>query len=567
MSAGTPPGSLRHGLMTSLAAAGTTWLAMFSWRGFGESPVRYLGPLLVAGAIVAGVGALLRWWRVPGPVVLLVQLIAAGGYVSRTLSGSVLPTGEHRVELVDRWQAAVEAAQGYASPVPAEVATLEPLLLPLGVVCLLLVDVVACTLRRVPLAGLATAHHLRVGVSVLAGAVPWPWFALPAAGFLVMLFLFEDEYVARWGRGVGGRDDDESDGFGVRTGAVRATAIGVGGAATALAVVLPTLIPTLQLGVFGGGIGGSGGSVDIENPIVDLRRDLRRGDDVALIRMETDDPAPAYLRISVLTRFNSSEWTSGDRDIPADQRADGTLPPQPGVTGGAAGTEYTYEVSALDSFRSTWLPAMASATYLDARGNWRFDRDTMDFLAADDDHRHQRSRLHDAGRRPRPERGRAGRRPGSCGRGGRPLHRAAALGAPGGTRASGGHRGRGRQQLREGGRPAELVPARRRLRVQPRAGARGQRQRRAGGLPRRADRLLRAVRVGDGGDGAVPRHPGAGGGGLPHPGPGVGRRATSTPPTTCTPGPSSTSPARAGCGSSRRPAPARRWCRRTPARR
>ncbi len=385
MSAGTPRGGLHHALLMSLVAAGTTWLAMLSWRGFGESSARYLGPLVGAGAIIAVLGALLRWWRVPGPVVLLVQLVAVGGFVSRVLSGSVVPIGEHRVELVDRWQAAVEAAQSYASPVPAEVATLEPLLLPLGVVCLLLVDVVACTLRRVPLAGLALLTIYAVGVSVLAGAVPWVWFALPAGGFLVMLFLFEDEYVARWGHGVGGRDDDESDGFGVRTGAVRATAIGVGGAATALAVVLPIFIPTLQLGVFGGGVGsGGGGSVDIENPIVDLRRDLRRGDDVPLIRMATDDPAPAYLRISVLTRFNGTEWTSGDRDIPADQRADGTLPPLPGVTGEVIRTEHTYQITALDSFGSTWLPAMATSTYVDAPGNWRFDRDTMDFVAADD---------------------------------------------------------------------------------------------------------------------------------------------------------------------------------------
>ncbi len=385
MSAGTPPGSLRHGLLMSLAAAGTTWLAMLSWRGFGETPFRYLGPLLGAGAVIAVLGALLRWWRVPGPVVLLVQLIAVGAYVSRMLSGSVLPIGEHRVELVARWEAAVEAAQSYTSPVPADVATLEPLLLPLGALCLLLVDVVACTLRRVPLAGLALLTIYAVGVSVLAGAVPWVWFALPAAGFLAMLYLYEDDYVARWGRGVGGRDDD-GESFGVRTGAVRATAIGVGGAATALAVVLPAFVPTLQLGVFGGGIGsGGGGSVDIENPIVDLRRDLRRGDDVPLVRLETDDPAPAYLRISVLTRFNGSEWTSGDRDIPSDQRANGTLPPLTGVTGGVPRTEYSYQVSALGTFRSTWLPTMATSTYVDAAGNWRFDRDTMDFLAADDD--------------------------------------------------------------------------------------------------------------------------------------------------------------------------------------
>jgi transglutaminase-like putative cysteine protease len=379
---GLATSGLRQGMLLSLATAVTTWLAMLSWRGFGESSARYLAPLLVAAVLVGVVGALLRWRRLPGALVLLVQLVVVGGFVSLVLSGSVLPVGGAREALVADWRAAAEAAQTYASPVPAGVATLEPLLLPLGAICLLLVDVVACTWRRVPIAGLALLTIYAIGVSVLQGAVSWLWFALPALGFLVMLFLYEDEHVARWGRGVGTRED-EGDSFGVRTGAVRVTALGVGGAATAMAIALPLVIPTLQLGVFGGGLGGGNGSVNIENPMVDLRRDLNRGQDVALLRVLTDDPAPSYLRISVLTRFNGTEWTSGDRDIPANQRADGALPPLPGVSGGVGRTEHVYHVTALPTFRSTWLPASETATYLDAPGNWRFDRDTMDFLAGD----------------------------------------------------------------------------------------------------------------------------------------------------------------------------------------
>lgn len=383
---GIPRSGLRQGLVMSLAAAVTTWLAMLSWRGFGESSARYLGPLLFAAVLVATVGALLRWWRVAGPVVLVAQLVVVGAFVSRYLSGAVLPLGEHRERLVDSWQAAVNAAQAYPSPVPDQVATLEALLLPLGVVCLLLVDVIACSWRRVPLAGLALLTIYAVGVSVLLGQVSWVFFALPAVGFLAMLFLFEDEYIARWGRGFGGREtESDPEGFGVRTGAIRTTALGVGGAATALAVMLPVVIPTLQLGVFGGGLGPGKGGVTIDNPIVDLRRDLNRGNDIALLRLVTDDPAPAYLRISVLTRFNGREWTSGDREIPADQRADGALPPLPGVTGSIDRTEFVYHVKTLPSFRSRWLPSMATATFLNAPGNWRYDRSTMDFLAGDDD--------------------------------------------------------------------------------------------------------------------------------------------------------------------------------------
>lgn len=382
MNSGSRTG-LPHSLAVSLAAALTTWLAMLSWRGFGEDASSYLAPLFDSALIIAGLGGVLRWWRAPGWLVLLAQVIGVGAYVTHVLTGSLLPDAAERADLLVRWEAAVQASQAYASPVPAEAGTLEPLLLPLGVVCLLLVDVVACAWRRVPLAGLVLLTLYAVGVSVLAGQVAWGWFALPAAGFLVMLYLHEDEYVGRWGRGVGSRHDE--GGFAVRTGAARTTALGVGAAATALAVVLPALIPTLEFGVFGGGLGAGGdGSVDIQDPVVDLRRDLNRDVDVPLLRLETNDPAPAYLRISVLTDFNGEAWKAGDRDIPADQRADGTLPPLFGVSSSVDRTEYSYRVSALQSFRSTWLPAMATATSVDAPGNWRYDRDTMDFLAADE---------------------------------------------------------------------------------------------------------------------------------------------------------------------------------------
>ena len=80
--------------------------------------------------------------------------------------------------------------------------------------------------------------------------------------------------------------------------------------------------------------------------------------------------------------------------------------------------------------------------------------------------------------------------------------------------------------------------------------------------PGRPHRLLRAVRRLDGRDGPDPRHPGPGRGRLPPARPGRARTPTSTAPTTCTPGPSSTSP---GAGWVRfEPTPA--WPRRDRAR-
>ena len=65
---------------------------------------------------------------------------------------------------------------------------------------MLLVDFLACTLRRVPLAGLPLLTIFSVPLSMLGTGPSWYVFALTAAGFLAMLFVHEDEQVSRWGR-------------------------------------------------------------------------------------------------------------------------------------------------------------------------------------------------------------------------------------------------------------------------------------------------------------------------------------------------------------------------------
>ncbi|MEZ5095115.1 MAG: DUF3488 and transglutaminase-like domain-containing protein [Nocardioides sp.] len=159
----------------------------------------------------------------------------------------------------------------------------------------------------------------------------------------------------------------------------------MGATATAVAVLVPSLLPTLQLGVFGNGPGSGDRDVTLINPITDLRRDLQRGADVPLLTLTTDDPSPSYLRIAVLNRFTHNEWSSGNRDIPADQVPNGEMPPPPGVNQAVERTRHRYRVSVTDDFRSTWLPVMSPVTRVVAPGNWRYDASTMDFIAADED--------------------------------------------------------------------------------------------------------------------------------------------------------------------------------------
>ena len=380
----TARGGLAGQLALAAAAAATTWLATFSWRGFTEVPAEFLGPLLVLAAVVALSGALARWARLAAPLVALIQLVLAGALASAMLSGSPIPVGPAWAELRDAFEGAMLTAERYAAPVPATADGVHPFFIVGGLGCLLLVDFLACTLRRVSLAGLPLLAIYTVPVSLLPGGVPWWVFAATATAFLVMLFLRENEQVARWGRPL---VDDPADrsAFGVQTGAIRTSAAGVGASATALAILLPLLIPTLDLNLLPGGRGPGDGDIEITNPMADLRRDLKRGEDVPLVQVRTDDPRPSYLRISVLNRFTHNEWSSGDRDVPTSQLPSGEMPPLQGVSAAVARTTHEYEVTTTPSFESNWLPTQAPISRIEAEGDFRYDVETMDFLAGQED--------------------------------------------------------------------------------------------------------------------------------------------------------------------------------------
>ena len=142
------------------------------------------------------------------------------------------------------FQDASATAQQYAAPVPRGVPPIDPLLIAGGAACMLLVDIMVGTLRRVPLAGLPLLTIYSIPVSLLGGGVSWIVFTLTTIGFLLMLYLQESRQIARWGRPLGQEAGVDPSGFGVSNGALRSSAGAIGAAATALAIVVPIFIPT-----------------------------------------------------------------------------------------------------------------------------------------------------------------------------------------------------------------------------------------------------------------------------------------------------------------------------------
>lgn len=372
---------LAPALLPSVVAAATTWVALTAWQGFVTEPASYLSRVAVIGVAIALLGGLLRWRGLPRSVVVLAQVALATAIVSQQVTGSPLPSGAIGQAL----GTAVDSARAYSAPISGRVPPVWPLLVVCGALFVVLVDTVACTFRRVPAAGLALLAIYSVPSGLLDQGPGWGSFVAATAGFLVLLHLDAREQLQRWGRVLG---PPQSSPWGhdhpVRE-AARAGAGRIGITATVLALVLPTFVPVLGLDLLDLGSGGGGDDIRIRKPIADMRRDLERGEDVALIDIRTDDPAPSYLRVSVLNRFTGQEWSSGDRDVARDDTASGSLPPPLGLDPAVPVVEYDHEVRVSERFDSTWLPTQFPVAAIEADGDWRYDPASMDFLAADDD--------------------------------------------------------------------------------------------------------------------------------------------------------------------------------------
>lgn len=374
------PGDVRRDLPLAAVGAATTWLTMLAWRGFTVEWGAYMSPLIVVAIAVAAVGVALRAAPLSRRTGALVHVLVIAALVWLLLGGSLLHPISSTAAISLRIQDAWITAQTYQTPLPTTEPSIAPLMIPCGALALLLVDLLACWLRRVPLAGLPLLAVYCVPISVIGRGVSVLVFLVGAAGFLLMIFLQESAHVARWGRPLGAGRADPT-GFGVSTGASRSSAASVGGVAVVLAVVLPLLIPTLHLdgfGLFGPGGGGGDGDVHVVNPVAKMNRDLFLPRDVPLLDVKTDDPDPSYLKIADLNEFDGNEWSSGPREIVSNQLADGILPPETGLT--EPTTAYNYTVTATDAFDSIWLPTAFPASSVNAAGAWHYDRTTLDFL-------------------------------------------------------------------------------------------------------------------------------------------------------------------------------------------
>ncbi|MEU3573737.1 DUF3488 and transglutaminase-like domain-containing protein [Kitasatospora sp. NPDC036755] len=337
-------------------------------------------------AVIAVVGAGLRRsplyrWTVPLGQLLALLLLLLLGFAG---AGGVLPGPATMRVLEQVFSSGLDDIQQYAIPAPPTAGLRLILVSAIGLIAVA-VDTVAVTYRRSALAGLPLLALYSVGNGLAGEHGSWVWFAVAAAGYLLLLFAEGQDRVSRWGRVFygGARGSVES-------GRVSPGGRQVGVLALAVALLLPVVLPHWSSGLLGSGSGGSGGksaggSLSTRlDPLVSLEAAVTKPTDAELLRYSLDSPLAdqIYLRTGSLDQFDGTNWKLGSttvNDLPV------TFPTPEGLRNAQLSRiEGDFTIS--DKLEGSWLPMPypAAAVQVPNRGDWKLDPLTRTVLPAND---------------------------------------------------------------------------------------------------------------------------------------------------------------------------------------
>jgi len=366
------PGSVTPALLggvSVLAGALTLRPLLVGWSWWGY--------VLVTVGLVVGTGLAMRRLRAPAVVVAAVQVLVAGAWLvvarsAPTLRGGLLPGTATLRDLRAQAEAARELIDAAAPPVVADGGMLLLVGAGLGAVALL-VDHLVVTWRVPALAAVPLlAVHVVTMICSPSGVGPVD-FAVSAVALLALVLYAPNRSL----RGAMSR----LGGAGVRIGL-----LGVG-----LAVLVPAIVPGVGSGAVyhlgyhaptgdGDGTGTGGGQVlTVQDPLVQLRRNLTQPQDVNVLTYRTSDGSRPYLRLSTLESFDGQRWSAGPRDL---QPASDQVPLPSGLASDVPRTSVTTEATIADGLVSRYLPVPYPVSAVRVDGAWNVDSRDLDVVTS-----------------------------------------------------------------------------------------------------------------------------------------------------------------------------------------
>ena len=372
----------------SLAAWGATVLGALVLTPVFSGPFLFISALLCA--VITGVGVLLQNLRTPRAVVPLVQLVVLVELLSifflkDTLKFGLIPWKATALEFNQQMVNAMDSINRFSAPLPPDS---HLTLFAVSVISAtgLLIHIIAVQLRQAAWAGLLLLIMYTVPAATVHGGLPAVLFIPPAVGYILLLSAEGRSRLSRWGRRISGVSHlDAAE-------PVEASALGqagrrIGLSVVALAALLPALLPALPEGVIGNGLAGSGPggglgtSISSTDPMLDMAKNLKQGENVVALTYKGGPSGGTYLRLTALDLFDGNTWRISPRED--GHKINGDLTPPPGYIGDLSKVPQTkMEIDVTRNFRSQFVPVPYPLHSISLKRDWRYDAGALDIVSA-----------------------------------------------------------------------------------------------------------------------------------------------------------------------------------------
>ncbi len=369
MSAAAPERGLRASDRSAIAVVFAVCLAALTLTPLTQDHT-FVGQSWLLILIIGGLSALLRRLGLGSLLVVVVQAVVwlIGIVVLATRMAAL--TGQGPIaQVIAEYGAAVVHMRDQSAPMEPNDGVRLMLVSALGLIAivadLLVLGVDRPAFGIAPLAGVYLVPAL--GLSVDTGA--WP-LLLIALGYLAILVAGGLNANARWTRGL---SLDTARGAGSADPVVWRAAGLIGLPTVVLTLILGLIVPTISLGGIGLGSGtGSGnGPIQLNDPTLDLKRNLTQPSDRPLLSYRTTGNQGQYLRLASLPAFSSAGWQNSESQVVSGP----DFPAVPGLADNS-GADRTTTISISD-FDSEYLPMPYAPRRLEANGRWSIDTNSL----------------------------------------------------------------------------------------------------------------------------------------------------------------------------------------------
>ncbi|MEV6284776.1 DUF3488 and transglutaminase-like domain-containing protein [Kribbella sp. NPDC051770] len=373
----------------SLAAWGATVLGALVLTPVFSGPFLFISAFLCG--IVTGTGILLQNLRTPRFVVPVVQLMVLVELLSLiflrdTLKFGLVPWRETALAFNQQMVNAMDAINRFSAPLPPDD---HLTLFAASVIAAtgLLIHLIAVQLRQAAWAGLLLLTMYTVPAATVHGGLPALLFIPPAVGYIILLAAEGRTRLSRWGRRISGVSHlDASE-------PIEASALGqagrrIGLSVIALAALLPALLPALPEGVIGNGLAGGGSGTGIgaaispTDPMLDMGKNLKRGDNVTALTYSGGPAGGTYLRLTALDMFDGNTWRISPRSEGVKITDDDLSTPQ-GFNGDLSKvptSDMKIEVSR--NLRSAFAPVPYPLRSISLKDRWRYEPSSLDVVSS-----------------------------------------------------------------------------------------------------------------------------------------------------------------------------------------